>query len=216
LLFLPGARSRDASTRRLIQRLGHATALLLLLGIPEIAEAQYTVEASAEEYQYNCQLGNTQPGIVQTIYIRQTFNVGSTAARFKVTLEPGVEMTYLSETHPFPSTAGDTQTGISVCFGECLLGNQILATINYMTTGAGPLCGKILIVPHPNAENVDVLQCDGSPISAYIRDLHVVGPGWAGGCPGVHRFGGVSEVFDCVRLAVQQTTWGAVKALYRN
>jgi hypothetical protein len=188
----------------------------VLVGMAEGANAQYTVEASADQYQYDCQLGNNLPGVIRTVYVRLTFNGGSTAARFRVALESGVTMTYLSETHPFPMTVGDTQSGISVCFGGCLWGNQTLATIDYMTYATGPLCGKVLIVPQPEAETVDVRRCDGSSIAAYVRDLHVVGPGWACGCPGVHVFAGSPEAFDCTSVPVEHTTWGAVKALYGN
>jgi hypothetical protein len=187
-----------------------------LLGIAPRASAQFhTIEVSAEPYQYECLLFNDVPG-VRTVYVRSTFNSGSTASRFKVTLGAGVTLTYLSEVHPFAMTVGNTQAGISVCYGDCVWGDLLLATIDYMAYGTGPNCGEILVVPHPDSQAVEILDCDGSPRAAWIRDVAIPSPGNFCSCPSPHLSAGNPKLFDCTPTPIEATTWGAVKALYRN
>jgi hypothetical protein len=177
---------------------------------------QDTIEVSAEWFTYDCQLLNDGPPGVRTVYVRHTFNDGATAVRFMVGLSPGVSMTFLSETHPFPMSVGSTQTGLSVCYGECLLDDVVLATVSYMSYATDQNCSKVLILPHPDAETVEVLACDASPVAANVRDLHVLAPNGVCGCPPTHRFPGSPAAFDCRPLPTATTTWGAVKALYRR
>ena len=186
------------------------------LSITPSITGSHTIEASAEQFQTNCQLSNDQGPGIRTVYLRHAFNSGSTASRFKVTLGPGVTMTYVSETHNFAATLGDSQSGLSICYGSCLVGELSLGAISYLSTGTDQNCSQVLIVPHPLADTVDVLRCDESPVVAFARDLYVIAPGGAPcGCPASHLFPGEPHSFTCTPLPVASTTWGAVKALYQ-
>jgi len=177
----------------------------------------HTIEASAEQFQYNCQLTNDQGPGIRTVYLRHTFNSGSTASRFRVTSSPGVTMTYVSETHSFATTLGDSQSGLSICYGACLPGDVILGSISYLSSGTDENCSRVLVVPHPLTETVEVLTCNATPVAAFVRDLHVIAPGGAPcGCPSGHGFAGEAHQFGCTALPVAVTTWGKVKALYQN
>jgi hypothetical protein len=124
-----------------------------------------------------------------------------------------VTWSYLSETPSFSTFLGNTQTGITICYDQCLVGSAALVAINYMTYGTSTICtGGVFIVPHPDAETVEVINCDGSPSPAFTRSLTV---GWCS-CPSSHIYPGTAQAFDCTPLAVNAATWGAVKALYRD
>lgn len=179
-----------------------------------VACAQYTIETSALDYTYDCQLLSV-PGL-RTIYVRESFNFGSTASRFKLALGPGSTWTYVSETHPFAATIGNMQTGISICYGSCIVGNVLIASVTYMSYGTDQNCSKVLVVPHPDAETVEIVKCDGTASVAYSRDLYIESSAGFCGCPDAHLMPGVAKHFDCTPVATASTTWGAIKALYRQ
>ncbi len=188
----------------------------IVVTVPAILHA-HTIEVSASEFQYECQLSNTSGPGLRTIYVRHTFNPGSIASRFKVMAGPGATMTYLSETHPFLSTEGNSQSGLSVCYGACIPGDVLVASIAYFSSGTDENCSKLLVVPHPLAETVEVLDCAEQPAAAFVRDLHIRAPGGVPcGCPVGHGFQGVARQFDCSPVPTAGRTWGAIKALYRN
>lgn len=161
-----------------------------------------------------CVLFDTAPS-VRTVHVLHNFNTGTTAVRFKIASTPGMTMTYLSDSSDFAHT-GSTQTGISVCYGSCTVGSQILVSINYMSNGTSSTCSQILVVPHPAAQTVEAIRCNGAPVRTLVEDLWVTGlSGACGGCPTTpHSFPGAAQAFDCTPVPVATTTWGAVKALY--
>jgi len=152
----------------------------------------------------------------RTVYVVHDYNTGTTAARFKIEPGPGNTMTYVSEVHYFSSTAGNVQDGISVCYGACTLDTPVIASITYMAYGTSSSCSRLLVVPHPSAETVEAIKCNGVATRAYGADLTLHRPGDACGCPVTHGFQGTAGVFACTPVAVENTTWGAVKALYRR
>jgi hypothetical protein len=124
-------------------------------------------------------------------------------------------MTYLSETHYFPMTVGNTQDGISVCYGECTIGDQLVASITYMAYGTSSGCSEVLVVPHPAAQTVEAIRCDGVATRTYVRDMFITHNSGCG-CPNTHSFQGTPQLFGCQAVPVASKTWGAIKALYMN
>jgi hypothetical protein len=188
-----------------------------LTSIPAAVHAQLqtqVLELSANEFTHDCDLLNVTPG-VRTVYVRLFFNIGSTAVRFRVVPGPNVTLSYLSETHMYPMTLGDSQSGISVCFGECLVGDAVVAAISYMSYGTGSNCGLLLLAPHPEAETVEILDCDGAPRAAWLLDINV-NHNTPCGCSPLRIVSGTPHAFGCAALSLQASTWGAIKALYRN
>jgi hypothetical protein len=171
-----------------------------------------TIELSATGFDYSCQQSDG-PGIV-TVYVRTAFSIGTTASRFRVQASPEVTWSYLSETPLFSTFLGDTQVGIAICYDQCLVDQATLVAIQYMAYGTSTICtGHLSIVPHPDAETVDVIDCNGSPSTAITRPLAV---GGICACPSPHEYPGTAQIFGCTPLPVRASTWGAVKSLYRN
>lgn len=162
-----------------------------------------------------CIIFDNLPGArTVTVYHRFGFAL---ATRFKVSAGPDVTMVYVGETHYFANTLGDSQAGIQVCYGECFLPHDSpLVTINYLSFGTSGSCSEIGIVPHPDAETLDVIGCDGIPRAAGGGAMLVNQTANCIQCPPLIRyFSGTPVAFGCGPLAVETTTWGSIKALYR-
>jgi hypothetical protein len=161
----------------------------------------------------SCYVVDDGPGL-KTVYVTHNFIPGATAVRFRV--QPyGSTMIYVSETHNFPMTVGNAQDGMSVCYGSCLLGPIPVATLTYMSYGTSAPCGQLEIVPHPAAEVPEVVLCDGRTVQTAAQDVNA-GTNVYCGCPEINAFPGAPRAFDCEPLAVHASTWGGIKALYRE
>ena len=197
-------------------RFGPAFALAICAVIVSTAQAQVEVEASSISYSSDCILGHGAGAGIRNVYVRLTFNDGATAARFRMALGPGVTMTYVSESTPYAS-AGSALAGISICFGSCLEQEPLIDTVTFMSYGDDAACSEVRIVPHPDAQTVEVRRCNGSTVAAYAQNLAIRPPGaFPCQCPSAHLFPGAPFPFDCMPVSVENTTWGSVKALYRN
>jgi hypothetical protein len=163
-----------------------------------------------------CEAFDNQPG-VHTINVYHRFTGGALAARFRVEAGPGVTMIYAGETHPFSSTVGNSQSGIEVCYGTCLAPGDIpLVTISYLSFGTSAPCSELRVVPHPAAEVVETMDCNGTPQNVWGGVLLINPSVLCADCEGTAtRFPGTPESFSCAPLAAQASTWGTIKALYR-
>lgn len=126
-------------------------------------------------------------------------------------------MVYAGETHHFVNTVGNSQTGVQVCYGECLIpGNSPLISINYLSFGTSSSCAEFRVVPHPDAEAIEVIDCGGTPKSAWGGVIFVNPSVVCNDCPGtVNMFPGTAKYFSCEPLRVETSSWGAIKALYQ-
>ena len=186
---------------------------LLLIPTARVHAFEGAITIAGDPSTALCTVTDTAVG-TKTFYVVHTFNAGTIASRFKVEAGPGVTMTYVSESHYFPMTIGDTQSGISSCYGSCTTNNQVIASIVYATYGTSSNCSKMLVVPHPDAETVDAIRCDGVAVATFVQDMFVRSSGPCG-CPNAHGFSGTPHVFSCQPVTLASSTWGAIKALYR-
>lgn len=162
-----------------------------------------------------CEVTDT-PG-PQTVYVLHTSGFGgATGSRFKVRPGPGATITYVAEVHRFALSVGSTQTGVTICYdGACFGSTELLVSITYMGYGTSGNCSELEIVPHPDAETVEAMNCNFEPVTASVRNFRLnVGSGC--GCPDTHSFSGAPGTFACSPVAVEETTWGKIKALYRR
>lgn len=169
----------------------------------------------AETFAGPCYMFDNQPGIL-TINVYHALGYGL-ASRFRVEADPGATMVYVGETHHFAATLGNSQTGVQICYGECMLPETSpLITINYVTFGTSSNCASIRIVPHPDAEVVEVTGCDGVPKNVFGGAFFINRDIFCYSCEDIAtRFDGAPEAFSCEPLPIAATTWGAIKALYR-
>ena len=187
-------------------------ALLLLVSSRASAQIESSIRIVGDVTVPLCEINDT-PGL-HTLYVFHGFNAGMVASRFKVQAGPGATLTYVSEVHYFPSTIGNTQDGISICYGSCTLNDQLLASITYMAYGTSSSCSRMLVVPHPGAQTVEAIKCDGVATRTFVEDMALMHNMSGCGCPPTHGFQGTAQVFTCQPVPVASTTWGAIKALY--
>jgi hypothetical protein len=190
--------------------------ILCVLAIPSEASARVgEVVIAPDDVTYSCNVVDVEAGI-QELYIAH-FNFSGppvSGLRFRLESSPGMTMTYLGEEHYAPVLAGDTQSGITFCYGSCV-GTLLvrLAKVTYMRYGTSG-CSSIKVAPHPDSNTIDVLLCDGTPSYADGRSLYVnycAGPI----CDGRYYGHPTDPFVFCAPVAAKQTTWGAIKSLYR-
>jgi len=85
--------------------------------------------------------------------------------------------TYLADLNVFPVTLGNSQSGVSIGFGQCETYYCHVLTIQYFMTGATVGCCPYWVLPHPNAESgkVEFVDCAqqlffGTPEATYVSN----------------------------------------------
>jgi hypothetical protein len=192
------------------------TPLLSFLTVPPTTGAQVVYDMIQLRTPTNsCEMLDDQPGLI-AVTVHHHFTLGGLATRFRVESGPGVTWTYVSETHHFANTIGNTQTGVEVCYGACEAPNHApVITIYYLASGTSGPCSQLKVVPHPSAETVEVITCDGAPIRAWARGIFLNPSPLCSPCETSTMLPGTPKYFGCEPLATQASTWGGVKALYR-
>jgi hypothetical protein len=125
------------------------------------------------------------------VYIAHTDFQGSVGVIFSTVASPGFTGVWVSETSQFLNI-GTTPTGINVGYGACLSGPVIIATAEYQMFGTSS-CSQLSIAPFPDFPNPVCLEC--------FYEYPCVNNG--------------RLLVNCA-VPVEPTTWGKVKALYRN
>jgi hypothetical protein len=110
-------------------------------------------------------------------------------------------MMYLAESSPYLAI-GNTQTGVAVAYLNCLSGSALLITVTYLITGFTPACELLSIVEDPAVVVGGVEITDCAFVSHYLT---------RGGQARINSDGSC----DC-NVATRQTSWGGIKALYRQ
>jgi len=161
------------------------TSCLLLISTAAMADSIGVYSDATGSF---CNLGNIAGQFSPTATVIHR-SLGATGSRFKVTFPAGT--TFFGFNTPYVPV-GALNTDLSLGYGQCLTGSIVLGTINAIY-GAGT--GK-------------VEKADLQPIILYTDCLFAELPatGWS------FLVNGVGD--PCI-VAVEPSTWGSVKALYR-
>jgi len=143
-----------------------------------------------------CTLSDTGPRTA-SIYVMETGYV-SIGVRFRVASSPGFTGVWLSDSSPY-SSVGSSQSDLSMHFGKCLSGTVLALTMTYQLFGTSA-CSQLEIAPPSGLLSPICFDCFEELPCLNNRPLHI-------NCDGS---------FDCNPVATEPTTWGSVKALYRN
>lgn len=176
--------------------------LVLSIGILLCASAVYGQAGYIGMYEdvtyLDCFFDDTSPGL-KHVYVVHKYAAGATASQWMLE-NYGMACTYLAEYSPF-ITIGDAFNGISVAYGGCFFSDILLLDISYFCEGLSPVCAAIYVVPDPAAPTgeIEVVNCSATKLIGRAEWL-MVNPN--DGCN------------YCVS-AVQETSWGQLKALYR-
>ncbi len=185
-------------------------ALLVAMPLPALAQGAY-IALSSQEDGGNCSIVSASSGVVRVhIVVLDANNIS--AIQFAAP-QPAcwTNAALLSEDITTELVIGDTQDpvrGLSAAWGTCLQGTLHVGTLSFFATGPAPDCCDYPIlkaqddgfpeIPGPIAVVCleDSLAVEGVPVTATINP---------------------TPSCDCTQgpLAVEESTWGRVKALYR-
>ena len=135
---------------------------------------------------------------------------GATACQFAVQIN-GVPLTWVGDYSYFTSVIGNTQSGIAVAYGECMVSPIHVVRMTYL--GVSNPCDMIRIVADPTTVPPGIYATD---CATPVPNLLVIG----GGTTYINTDGtcwNCSPYYDppwCT-VPVEKTTWGKVKEIYR-
>jgi hypothetical protein len=158
-----------------------------------------TIGLYADNIGTNCNIAESPT--LTYVYVVHVSSGGATASEFmapKPACWTGATWIQDIEVYGMP---GNSQTGKSIGYGACLIGTIHILTIVYFSQGlAEPCCVyPVLAVPWSPGGQLLVADCDFNAVPAIGLTATVNGNATCPcGCP----------------VPVEETTWGAVKALY--
>jgi hypothetical protein len=153
-----------------------------------------------------CSVDDTQPGTIDVYVFHRTpgWEVGVTGSAFR--LGAGGGFSGILQSVVFDTSflvVGDIAEGVMVSYAGCVDGENILvATVTYAVSGTSAACSYIEVLPFTDGGAIEIYNCDFvmEPATASTRLI----VNWYTGC----------GPLGCV-TGTRETTWGAVKALYR-
>jgi hypothetical protein len=154
---------------------------------------------------------DTVPGLL-TVYIVHVNTPGATACQFSMPHPWCFGATYLSEAPTPPYIAiGNSQTGVAIAYGGCIPGPNHVLTIQYFGQGDTPSCCCLYVEPDPTATppGIYVTDCSDPPL---LLEAH-------GGITAINSNSGCTDWYlpdGCINdpVPVEDTSWGAIKAIY--
>jgi hypothetical protein len=150
----------------------------------------------------NCNIVDTEPGLLSIALVHTTPD-GATASRFAAPIPACMTgAVWISDTAAY-EVIGNSQTGVVVPYGSCQTGRAHILTINMIVEGTSETCCYYPVLPDPNVGSgrIEVLDCSETIVFG-IGEFSVVNGDISCPCGGP--------------VPVEETTWGSVKALYRE
>ncbi|HKW12856.1 MAG TPA: hypothetical protein VJS69_00070 [Candidatus Krumholzibacteria bacterium] len=160
-----------------------------------------------------------------TLWVVQDLSLETKAVRFKVETSPGFTGFLVSWSAPNGTTVGNPYTGITVTYNQCIPGSVVtVLEMTWMMSGIEADCSYIRTAADPSSVDgfLDLYDCAGNRKAAEWAGTHIQTLGYPNGFPFVlcSDLAGVGHTgYGCrpveQPVPVDESTWGAVKALYR-
>jgi len=177
---------------------------LLVLGAVQAAANPVGIPGHiilTEDVYGNDTIINDPQGTVRVyVFLSQYAMMNAVGCSFAAPKPACFNAVYVGETKQFTLTLGDSQSGMSIWFGNCIWSPVYLLRITYTVLGPTPQCCIYWVRPHPESESgrIEIWRCDDT--------VHY-------GDPGYMIFN--SDGTQCQSaLPVEDSTWGKVKSLY--
>lgn len=180
--------------------------VLALVVVASPAFAQFgDISGYADAAGTSCNIVDNQPFAFIDVFFLHKNTSGATASQFTVTLTGGSTFTYINSTEaPGMLRIGEANNDMSLAYGGCLTGDFLIVTVRYLGNGGSAACSRVTLTPAPSTPipgEVAMVDC-----SVPSGELRIPATGQAIINPNV--------TCQC-NVAVQETTWGGIKALYR-
>jgi hypothetical protein len=186
--------------------------------IPALAVIFYTVPTFAQggligiyldKWGEICDIDDCDEGSVTVLEVRIIHKLAPeiSGSQFMIVASSGFTGTYLGEEYPETFCAhGNSRYGISIAYGQCYSSPLNILTVRYLIYGTSEKNSYMEVVadassPHPYETPV-MVDCDDPPnlLEAVGGRAYINGDG----------------TFSCTTTPVKITSWGQIKALYRN
>jgi hypothetical protein len=153
----------------------------------------------------NSFLDDTGGTVVVRVYYASGTYAGAAGAMFRIRASAGFTGVLVSEEYPFGSIwAGNVTDGLILTLPHVLcdgIRGFNIVTMTFQLSGTSAPCSYLEVLAHPDAATPLVARCDLVLVEPLVDELWVNYDHY-NGCP--------------PPVATEQTTWGRVKALYRN
>jgi hypothetical protein len=129
---------------------------------------------------------------------------GVDGTAFRIVQSPGFTGVLVAEEYPASviPVSGNVTDGVILSFSGGCAGTEpfLAAKLTYQVFGTSEMCSYLTALAHPNFETAVVFPCGSGSSEAIVETLWV----------NYDHFAGCS-----LSVPVAETTWGAVKALFR-
>lgn len=201
---LPYGKSHEAT---IVIESNGGTRTVSVTALPPAAPSGGVIGLYADTGGTTCEISDSSPGLLQ-LYVIHTGISTATACQFAAPIPSCMSgATWLSDTQISPFVyIGDSQTGISIAYGECLAGPIHVLTINILVQGSSETCCEFRVIPDPKAFTGQILATDCLVVPNLLEasgSSVVINPDAS--CP-------------CVTstVKIENTSWGCIKALYAD
>jgi hypothetical protein len=140
------------------------------------------------------------PGLLNIYVVCRWWN-GSTAVQFSAPQPACFTAAWLSDTHVFPVTIGNSQYGVAVGFGSCRMPPVHVLTITYFAYGATPADCVYPTLPDPQSGSgwIEIADCNFNLVQVSDGGNYINPPEAA-----------------CGSTPAETMTWGRVKSLFNE
>lgn len=160
------------------------------------------------------------PNGIQIFVVHQNA-AAATGIRYQVVKSSTFRAMYLADNPQFPVVEGDSETGMTICYGACLASPVLANAILYVGTGLSGVCSWIALGAHPDAATAmpEVSDCDGGIFGVTSAGSVIINPTVACECgtaqPSTYRAASHPPFPLCETVASESSTWGRIKALFQ-
>ena len=145
-----------------------------------------------------CNIVEGPVGVPTTIFAVHVLTGGAIASEWAAPVPACYGGTYMNDTAVFGVTIGNSQTGVEIGYGMCLVGPIHVLTLNLQNQANTPACCLWRVVPHP-VNGLNMVTCPP-------QSLRMPATG------GAAIFNPDSSC-QC-DVATRESTWGAIKNMY--
>ncbi len=159
--------------------------LSLLVSGPALGQGIGAVGLCADQQATSMHIEDNAPGVVNIYAIVVYASEGVSAVQFSAPIPECFKgAVYLGETTMFPLVIGNSQAGVAVAFGQCLVSPIHVLTINVFAQGLTDTCCFYPVLPDPivSSGEVEFVDCDenlvhGTGLTSIVGEF---GPPWVG------------------------------------
>ena len=185
--------------------------LLVLAGaIPHVVEAAVggRLALYSDAGLAQCTLTDTSPGVADVYVVHSVQGspvvvLGVVGISFALTPSAGFDGTWLEDIVPAGLGAnGTSPSGKRVASLTCWFNDKLLLHVRYQMQGGSSSCSFLQAVPYPGDPWIEALTCGYGESIPVDGDRIFVNPDSSCPCD--------------VPVATESTTWGRIKAMYRD